>query len=154
MSKYLKPSCRKFSCVSWTKSLIFAHIQGGSLKAHSRFTRPERIFSIRKHYELAGNRLKFTVRILNTSSFLIRDVSVMLKLPCLLELADAHASQDYFNLGDFDSNATKKVEWVLHVSTDPNKRRIKLGSVKLMINFTDFQNQPKSKVKVFDIFVY
>ncbi|HMF32847.1 MAG TPA: hypothetical protein VKK79_15595, partial [Candidatus Lokiarchaeia archaeon] len=136
------------------KKLIFAHIQGGSLKAHSRLTRPDRIFSIRKQYEMVGNRLKLIVRILNTSSFVIRDVSILLKLPCMLELSDSKTSENYLNLGDFEPNATKKLEWVLRVSADPMKRRMKLGSVKLMINFTDFQNQPKSKVKVFDLLVY
>jgi hypothetical protein len=71
----------------------------------------------------------------------------------MLEQADSKTSQNYLNLGDFEPNATKKLEWVLRVSTDSMKRRVKLGSVKLMISYTDFQNEPKTKIKVFDILV-
>jgi hypothetical protein len=71
----------------------------------------------------------------------------------MLEQVDSKPSQNYLNLGDFEPNATKKLEWSLRVTTDPMKRRVKLGTVKLMINFTDFQNQPKTKTKVFDLLV-
>ncbi len=136
------------------KKLIFARIEGGSLRGHGRQNRPEKIFSIQKDYEMLGDRLKFIVRITNRSSFVIRDVSILLKLPCMLEAENSENSPNYLNLGEYEPNATKKVEWELRISTDPMKRRMKLGKVSLMLNFTDFQNRPQIKFKEFDLIIY
>ncbi|OLS14639.1 MAG: hypothetical protein RBG13Loki_1741 [Promethearchaeota archaeon CR_4] len=136
------------------KKLIFARMEGGFLRGHDRSNRPEKIFSIQKEYEMLGNRLKFILRVTNRSNFVIRDVSILLKLPCILEAENPKTSQNYLNLGEYEPNATKKVEWELRISTDPMKRRMKLGKVTLMLNFTDFQNHPQTKFKEFDLIIY
>jgi len=136
------------------QKLIFARIEGGFLRGHDRSNRPEKIFSIQKEYEMLGDRLKFILRVTNRSSFVIREVSILLKLPCMLEAEDTKNSQNYLNLGEYEPNATKKVEWELRISTDPMKRRMKLGKVTLMLNFTDFRNRPQTKFKEFDLIIY